>query len=269
MKTIVTKTIDGFEIVDFLSEAQIDPEATKPIANKELEKTDVYKTIEGLKGDIKNLAQAAGQAKNNARTATNMNDKKKFMEEVNARWADIKAIEEKLRPLALELVTEQRRLMIVRAKYFTPKQGEEIISDEDAAIYLTLLQEAGAESKLVTRDKKKIVNFAGLNFWKKNSGKWAKSEISKIGELPASGATLEASLTDVQRTEISAQMEIDRVMAMTGTEKLAEKDRMLAGILTRAGAMKNELEITGDKSALAKSQVWYTAEVTKVEAKYA
>jgi hypothetical protein len=107
-----------------------------------------------------------------------------------------------------------------------------------------------------------ICDNRGKTAWIKSGGKWSKREITKIGDEIKPG-----EITEIN-DEIIAQLEAERIAGLTTAQKAEEKARKIEGLLLQSIQMKAGLEIQGDKDALKKSQDWYNAEVSKIEALY-
>jgi hypothetical protein len=269
MKTRMTQQIDGYTVIIGIGEAQIDPVATQPRADKELEKTSEYMAVDNLKKSLTPLVQAAQQAFMNARNATTSSEKRSFTKEYQKRHEEIEAIQEQIKAVYPALVEKQRELIVKNAVYFQPATGETIISDDDAEKITTAMQAASEKGNYVDIDLKEIVDRTGVTVWKKTSGTWSQREITVIGDDLKSGESLIIDLTDAQRAEIVAQVEKDRIAKMKASDKKAEKESVLSSAMSAAGRMKSELEVAGDKKALEKSQEWYSTEVKSIELKYA
>lgn len=263
--------IDGYNIITNIYSAGglIDPVATQKVVAVEVGKTDVWTEIEAVKSQMQIYANQAVQARRNSRDATNGADKKRFWDEYKARELQMSDLREDLRPLIVLFDRKRKELTLEHAVYFHPAQGEEMITDEHAETVRAKMVEATAEGKVVDKDLNKIDNFRGCKFWKKVGDAWTKTEITKLGVKPPASAIEEKDLTEPERNEVNEQIEIDRIAALSSTEKLAEKNNVLAALVGRAAMMKSELDITGDPDPLGNAQAWLAAETALVEIKYA
>ena len=264
-KTIITQTIDGHQIITGVSEAQIDAERTNPIAQKELEKTDIYKQIEALKSEMSGYAKQAMQAFNNAKRAISESEKSKFVDEYKARSFQAKEIEEKIKPLVPVLQAEYKDLIVKHAVYFDSVNVNEFIVDNGDEI-LVKLNEAVSNNKKLTRDLKMIDDYRGKTFYKKVSGKWIEEKINVLGQLPAEG--FKEELTDIENKEYAEQKEVERIKNLSVAEKEKELNQKIDSLLSQSITMRSSLEIQGDAEALKKAQEWYEAEKIKVESIY-
>lgn len=270
MKTIKTQEIDGYKIITNLYDAGglIDPEATKKIVFKELEKETVWKDIDKLKNQMSTYAYQALQAKNNKRNAKTIPEQNKFHAEWLKWFSEMKNLETDLKPLAVQLKEKFREYVLEHAIYFNVQPNEEIITDEEGDDIRQAMIEATSEGKLLDRNLEKLSDLRGREYWKKTT-KWAKTVIIRIGENPPTGAIEYKDLTVEQRQEIADQLETERIAGLTAVEKAAELANALQVLVGRAAMMRSELEILGDPDALQIAQDWYEAEKLIVEAKYA
>ena len=270
MKTIATQKIDGYNIIIGIYDAGglIDPVATNKVVAVKMAKSEVWKSIEAIKAQMKTYAYQALQAKRNAKNAATESEKRAFVEEANARTFQAQELQGELKPLATELDTIRRAMVVEHAIYFSPKPGDLIVTDADAENTRAVMVEATAAGQVVDSDLKKIDNFRGKKFWKKSGSEWVGTEITKLGVKPVTGAIEEKSLTDIQRAEVSEQIETDRIKALPTAAKTKEKDLVIAGLKSQAGLLKTEYEVLGESKPLEKAQKWLADEIVKVEAKY-
>ncbi|RPI78153.1 MAG: hypothetical protein EHM45_06495 [Desulfobacteraceae bacterium] len=271
MKNIITQQIDGHQIITRIEGAGglIDPEATRRRVAVEIEKTDVAKQINEQKSMMAVYARQAYQASKNHRTAKTEAEKRGFEDEYRLRHAQSKEIEKILAPLAVEYQKKFREMVTEYAVYFTPKEGEYIVEDAEAADAELKMIAATQAGRVLKKDLSEIVDNRGKVYYKKTSGEWFRFEMRKLGDTAPSGAVLDADLTDAQRLEIMEHDTKLRIAALKPAERLAERDVIIDGLAHRADAMRGKLDIQGDKDALAKARAWYDTEKGKVEAKYA
>jgi hypothetical protein len=262
MKTRITQNIDGYDIIIGIGDAQIDGVATMPIVETALKETDEYKSVEAKKQELSIILNMAAQALKNARTAKTQSEKNGYVTEYQQSLEKSKAIENELKELIAPLQTKQQELILKHAVYFQPKEGEVIISTADAVKIENAMIAATVNNKFLDVNLQEICDNRGKTAWIKKDGKWAKREITKIGDEIKSGEITEAN------DEIIAQLETERIASLTPTERNKEKAVIIQGLLTQSIQMKSGLEIQGDSQALKKSQDWYNAEVSKVELKY-
>ena len=262
MKTRITQNIDGYDIIIGIGEAQIDGVATLPIVNEALKLTDEYKSVEAKKQELSVVLNQAASAMKNARDSKTQSDKNKFVAEYQQNLEKSKAVESELKELIEPLQSKQQELILKHAVYFQPKQGEFIITPEEAELIENAMITATGNNKFLDINLKEICDNRGKTAWIKSGGKWSKREITKIGDEIKSG-----EITEIN-DEIIAQLEADRISGLTAAQKAEEKARVIQGLQHQAVQMRMGLEIQNDSGALKKSQDWYKAEVEKVEVKY-
>lgn len=267
MKTILIEKIDGYNIIIGIGDAQIDPVATAPIVEQKIVDTAEYKAVEAKKQAIMPIVIAMNQAKKDWKAAKTTADKNKFTYEYQKRTEEYNVLQGELAALAPALVDKYRSMTTEHAVYFNPKPGSKNVSIEEAAKIEAAMQAASAEGCFVDDTLKKIVDYRGSKLYKK-SGKWSWREISTLGDKPSGGEIFADELTETQSAEISAQITADRIALLKPSEKKAEKESIISGLVKQAADMKSQLEISGDKNALKTAQDWYNAEVVKVEAIY-
>lgn len=271
MKTITVKNIDGLNIITNIGNVNglIDPEATKKIVKVEITKTDIHKEIQKIKKQMSVYARQAHEAMKHAKKSSTEADKNKFVTESNARRLQFNEEMEKMKPLAVQLNKEYKTMMVEKAVYFTPTQGEEILPDEEVDDIEQKMIAATQAGKLLDRDKNEVDNYVGKSFWKEVSGRWERTDFNIIGVAPVAGSSEISDLTEEQVSEILEQLEMDRIDGLSSVNKDVEKNNILALLLTQSAMKKTELDILGDKDALTKAQAWLADETVKVELKYA
>ena len=262
MKTKITQNIDGYDIIIGIGEAQIDGVKTIPIATEYLKQTDEYKAVEAKKQELSVILNGAAQALKNARNSKTQSEKNGYVTEYQQALEKSKVIESELKELIAPLQAKQQELILKHAVYFQPKQGEFIITPEEAELIENAMITATGNNCYVDINLKEICDNRGKTAWLKSSGKWSKREITKIGDELKPG-----EITEIN-DEIIAQLEAERIAGLTTAQKAEEKARKIEGLLLQSIQMKAGLEIQGDKDALKKSQDWYNAEVSKIEALY-
>jgi len=270
LKTIITKNIDKFEIIVAIASADglIDAVATEKIVKDKIQETETFNDIQKIKKQINLYAVQAGKAKTNAKNAKTPQEKRKFSDEMTIRFSQMSDEMEKLKPLGIVLQSEFKNMMTEHAIYFTTKENETIIDEVEANNIETLMIEATQNGKLVTKDKKLIVDNRGKIYFLKKDDTWSKYEILKLGETKKSGSIEDKDLTEEQKEEITIQFEKDRIANLTVAERAAEREIKYNILLSQAGQMKNELEIIGDPDALIKSQDWLAEKVLELDLIY-
>ena len=262
MKTKITQNIDGYDIIIGIGEAQIDGVATMPIVETALRETAEYKSVEAKKQELSVILNGAAQALKNARNSKTQSEKNGYVTEYQQALEKSKVIESELKELIAPLQSKQQELILKHAVYFQPKQGEFIITPEEAELIENAMITANLHNNFLDVNMQEICDNRGKTAWIKSGGKWSKREITKIGDELKPG-----EITEIN-DEIIAQLEAERIAGLTTAQKAEEKARKIEGLLLQSIQMKAGLEIKGDQDALKKSQDWYNAEVSKIEALY-
>jgi hypothetical protein len=269
MKTIITKSLDGYDIIIGFGDADaiIDPQATRRVVDKEIIKTETWKKIEQIKKQMQVYANQALQAKINCSKSKSKSDADKFYAEFLKRRNDMVELESELKPLAIQIDIEYRSMILKHAIHFTPTAGEYIVSDAEADIAIQKKDEADKIGMLLDKNLKQVADNRGIIYWQK-SDKWYKSEIRKIGEVPSKNMIAESDLTGSQTLEIKDQLEKERIAAMGTASKNIELQAVISVLKQEAVNMRSVLEIEGDKAALVKVQDWLAEKTLEAEIKY-
>ena len=262
MKTKITQNIDGYDIIIGIGEAQIDGVATMPIVMTALKETNEYKAVEVKKQELSVILNSAATAMKNARNSKTQSDKNGFVKEYQEALENSKVIESELKELVLPLQAKQKELISKHAIYFQPKNGETIITTDEATAIETAMISATENNCYVDINLKEICDNRGKTAWSKSGGTWSSRSITKLGDEIKSG-----EITEIN-DEIIAQLESERISKLSAKEKEAEKTAAINSLGSQAAFMRSTLEIQGDSKALEKSKEWYNAEVEKINLKY-
>ena len=270
MKALNTIEIDNHTLIIGTSPAEdyIDPVATENKIIPILAKTDTKKQIDEKLKQISIYSGQIMQAKKARKKATSEADIKKHDDEIKLRSEQIKDIQKDLPALIDEIGKIRRDLIKSEAVYFNTPAGTSIIKDAEAEEIEAKLRTANDNLKRLQADKTEISDLRGKIYYKKTGSEWFKFAMLKIGDVPPSGAILDADLMENQRAEISKQQEIKRIADLKSSDRLAEKNNKIDGLMSQAVNKRIEFEIKGEKDPLKKSQGWYNAEVVKVEEVY-
>jgi hypothetical protein len=249
-KTILFETVDGHDIIIGFDRPTIDPVETNLIVSEVKKETTEYQALEAKKIEY---ANACADMKKAAYSKDDAGYKKAI--------AAMDTLQDELKPLARDLDDKIIELRHAHAVYFEPRTGEVI---KDASEVETLLQAIKGCSKgsFVTLEGETIEDNRGKVYFRKSSGKWSRTRIVKLGDKIPSNA-----VTDPDETQ-QAEIERDRISALPADIKAAEKANAIESAMVSATAMRNELEIKKDTSALKKSQDFYSAEVERIGVLY-
>lgn len=282
MKTRITQNIDGYDIIIGIGEAQIDGVATDRIIIPMLKETAEYMAVENAKAELSKAAterymaqKECGKINAGIYAAKDENIKKQLKLELQKaslvyqqKAIEQKEKEEALKPLAMPLIEKKKELFMANPVYFHPKQGESLITDDEATAIETAMISATENNCYVDINLKEICDNRGKTAWRKISGKWAKRDISILGDDLKAGEILQSDLSESEQLEITEQLENERISKLSAKEKEAEKTAATNSLGSQAAFMRSTLEIQGDSKALEKSKEWYNAEVEKINVKY-
>lgn len=283
MKTVFHATIDGHEVVLGFGEAHIAPVETYAIIEPLVARLPEYVAAQAAGLAVAKARQGAAHVLSMAEQAYKRGRRTEadhLNAEYKARCREIDGdptaaagtperlgLEGALVPLVEGFEAAKRELITAHAVYFHPREGEDLITDEQAAGLLEAWGEHRAGYALAL-DGTLIPDHRGRTYWRRVKGVWEGGSIDTLGLEPMAGAILESELTAEQHAEIAAQAEASRVAALSPEARDAEREQALQGAVARAAGLRSELEIAGDAEALAKSQAAYTTAAQEIAAKY-
>lgn len=272
MRTILTRKIDGYDIIIGFGVPVIDPIATREVVGPILFESGETKAIIAKNKEIGGVRKLARSVIDSARVALKNGDQRK-VDDLNADYRrynrDIAEKLEELIPMKKAYEIRRRELMVTNAIYFEPKKGESVAADEEVS---------DINKKLVALDKDQkldaegfiVPDYRGKTYHRKGSDGWSVQKIKTLGEIPESGSIEASKLTDDQRQDIALDADKKRIAGLKETDRIAEKNNVIDSLATQAALMRSKLEIQGATAskALTDSKKWYEAEVVKTEAKY-
>jgi len=132
---------------------------------------------------------------------------------------------------------------------FAPLQSnEKPVSCEVCALFKEKLTYLKSNEKLCT-DETIIPDYRGAEYWEKNNGRWYKESIEKLGVSFPRDAIPADTLSDhqIERDEIAAQQETDRIMSLTPEQKEKELQSGLDMLADEATRLENRAKIQGNK----------------------
>jgi hypothetical protein len=250
-KTIITKEIDGQEIVIGFDVPIFDPEATKVAAR------DLVAAIPG-DAEKKEKALSIAQKQRQLKNAT--------PEAAAVLNAEIAALRQELHDLANARQVEILKIWKENAVYFEPKKGEYIHEEEDLVELMQKMSDKPAD-KLLLRTGEYISDYRNRIVYEKIDNRWEKSRMEKLGDVPKN-FILKEGLNLTQLTEIQNQTEADRKSVMTSEQLQAEKEILLNEALNQAAIKKAAGDLQEDPDALSKAKAWLEQEQLRIEALY-
>jgi hypothetical protein len=258
MKTVLTKKIDGYDIIIGFDRPLIDQEATKKAIKGPLTDSEEAQKVKNKSDELSRINQAKIDLSRSARVAYNNGQMDKYSnikKEFDIRERQLEEIGGELRVLLRNMDKKRNELFTEKAVYFEPKAGEDVVSDDEANTLQALF--VGLEGEVVTRAGEKIADHRGARYIKDG----------QVVEIKALGVVPDGPLYESVSPE---ELETMRLDAMMAEAKVVEADNIKNSLLTQASSMRSGLEIQGDDPsvALQKSQDWYNAECAKVDEKY-
>jgi hypothetical protein len=271
-KTVLTKTVDGYELVAGFSDAQIDPVATWSKIQDTITASDENAHVTSIKQDIAVQLAVEQTAVTLMNSAADANDQVLYNTQKAAydtAAAKIATLEVTLAAALSALDTFRTELFNSNATYFTPGKNESILSDSDyTALKKTYDALTGNQVLCVTGAV--VADYRNTTYWTKTGGSWTSTTISTLGVSVPSGSIVEVDLTSAQKTEISDQTETARIAALSDADKLTESTAKKTAAKTAAANMYTEEIISGTDSAaaLSDSQASYKTALAEINKLY-
>jgi hypothetical protein len=273
MKTVIYQNTDGYDIVRGFGDAALDPVATNQRIADDLMASDEAKTravkhaqIEGAYVRVRAASQASANAHAVGDRATEQAQAKiaaEFVAEAEKLMADLPAMNKALDSRRQALIQE-------RGVYFTPgggQHGNECLCTDAQVAQWRALEKPGYA---VSLGLDQIPDNCGVRFWTNSKGKWSGKEITKLGETVPEDAILDADLSDTQKAEIGAQLEVERVKGLSPEAKIAEATVMRNSALASAQNTQAQAVIKGkgQAEAVTDAQAEYAAALEQINEKY-
>lgn len=262
-KTVITRKIDGLDIVIGFGELSIDPMATRPVVVAEIQNTDEFKAVKSAQDKRNAAVRMAGGAAQLSKKAKNKADKQKHWDNRLNYLEQATGHENEIKGLLPGLKQKQRELRQSQAIYFDPKAGEVVVGSDTA----TNLRGKMADG-LVGLDGKMIPDCRGVVHCTKKAGKWSVAEIVTLNVSVPNGAVVYADLDDVQRGEVDLQIEINVAAVLSSADRVKAHGVAEGVALNSAAALRSKLEIKGGGDPLAESQEWYGGRLAELDLIY-
>lgn len=284
-----TEIIDGLTIITGVDKKQIDQVETERVINNLLFESDEMKALKIKSEKINSYIKSnATIIKNEIAIIKQVQDEKniqivnesdlsvqqketikKYQQAKNFNKAQIEELQKDLPQLNENIKLKKLQLIDENAVYQETAYNQIDLTQaqyDDFKIKLISICQSSKKKYLID-DGNIIEDNRGRIVWIKNE-KWESRKLQFLTDIKDVLEIWEEELIDEQKIEIAEQIEIDRIVGLTEEEKIAEKEKLIAGLLREAAIMKSELEIQDDPDALQKSQDWYNAEVLLIEEKY-
>lgn len=267
MNTVITRKIDGFDIVAGFGELSIEPVETAKVVSAEIKKTDEFKLCADKKDKISAAMRAAHDSLQKVKAAKGDAEKEKQYKDYLICIEQANGYGKELAPLNVNLKNKIVELRKTHAIYFEPTAGEFKKTEAEILILRGLLKTTKGEA-LVAIDGNIVPDKRGVIYCQNIGGKWSVTKIVALGNSIPEGAIIYADLDAGQKKEVDFQLEINSAQAMTAVERLAMKGAEEEKALAAAANLRSRLEIKNDADALVKSQEFYQARLQELEVVY-
>lgn len=291
MYTAFIKEIDGIRIVFGLDSEKLDPVKTSIKIKPIVENCNEYKAKQGRLSRISalNIANDSlmkqgkkiinrvaiaknvmpADLKNEDFTSGETNSLNGYNTKIKMNNDEIKAITEELKVCEENLKNKIIEIQKTNGVYFdVTNEYENRITDSVYADYSKKLEQINGKKMFLCEDGSIIIDNRNKTFYGVVDNKWIKKEIKLLSEKVDSSFKLYEDLSIEEKEEINIQFEKERLLNLTIEEKEAEKNSLISQAVTKAGIMRNELEIVGDPEALTKAQEYYNTEKLRIEKLY-
>lgn len=206
MRTVITKNVDGFDVVIGFGYAVVDPMATRARISELMEDDPDKKRAEEISEEINVLfteANAVAKTRCEEENVTDLKEKYKVYYEERAKaQVEIDVKSEELHSCLSKLLVKRNELRVKNPVFFNPKSGEELVDDVE---YDSLSNIVVPKGSLLLRDGSLIVDQRDEFYWEKKSQKWIKTKIKKLGFKLPGGAKFFDDLSEVNKKEAASQ----------------------------------------------------------------
>ena len=259
MKTIITKKIDGYNIIVSFGDLLIEPVETRKKVDGLMKGQQVVKDCVNKGKELSNIWTTRNDYIRVAKAAFKSGDSKKHadaMYQIELRDEQIKALNKELVELKKKVEEKRQEIWKENLIYFDPKPSE-IMIDEDKYLELgkVIMNAKEERGNLVDIDGKEIIDNRGVKYIKE--GKIV--EIKELGKKPEGPLLKDVTPEEFERIRY-------RYTSLEDIE--AEKQTKLNSLISEAANMRSRFEIQGDSDALKKAQDWYKLESQKVDDLY-
>lgn len=274
-RTVLTEKLPdaqgGQTIVKGFDFPVIDPHRTREKVAVAIRQADESRAFSDKRKAIENECKMAGQSRTSeiaAKKNNNIADAEKHHSDYLRRFENASDLMNEMLPLKRAYNQKLKSLRKSQAIFFTPRNGEEILENNEMAT-LSEKYRGLNKNQVLLRDGSVKSDFVGVEYWKKSTdGKWSKNMISQIGKNIPTGGKRKEDLTQEERAEISEQLNLERISKLSSGGKESEKLQVIDSLAGQAASMRSKLEIQNDSAALTKSQDWYNVEVAKLDEVY-
>ena len=143
--------------------------------------------------------------------------------------------------------------------------GTECVEDTVASEMVFKASNLGEHEVLSADGLTVIPDYRNTEYWIKQGARWNKVKIKKLGDVLPNLAVLDKDMSANIRNEINAQMESDRIAALTLKERALEAETAIAAVKREAALKKSEAEIADETFD---ARAWFQDKKAELKAKY-
>jgi hypothetical protein len=247
MNTVITKNIDGYQIVFGFSQLAIDPEGTKAKVRELAEQTPEHAALLDKKNELIKICKKKNKIIGEISSGKGGKKKLDELAKVEAEQSEIvRECNEKTG----ELFETTKKIRENNLEYFGPTRGEYEVDDKSLALIQKQL-DALQPGYLLEYEGGQIPNNRGQKYCLKKGGRWEIKTIEKLGETIPKKAKAPADLEPDEIAAINKQLKIEQVEGLSARQKKLMKQREIESIEEQAVTMRSKLEIKGENAAQA------------------
>jgi len=248
MRTVITKNIDGFDVVIGFGYAVVDPMATRARVAELMKDDPDKKRAEEIGEEINtifNEANAVAKTRCEEENVTDLKEKMKVYYEERAKaQVEIDVKSEELHSCLSRLLIKRNELRVKNPVFFNPKKGEYLLIDD--VEYDSLSSISVPKGSLLLRDGSLIVDQRGEFYWEKKGQKWIKTKIKKLGFKLPGGARFFDDLSEADKKEAASQYAANYISTLSDEDfkdLIALKNEEAA---MKAKKLRHKLKAEGD-----------------------
>lgn len=251
-KTVLTEKIDDLEIVIAFDTQRKDPAATKNAVRKKLLELPEAKQLEQVAKDLEDKSRAM-------KVAIRERDDTEI-ENLTTEIASLGSLIETLKDV---IRRKKKEYSETEAVYLDPPVGEYLLEEIQTEELQTKFDNLDPGHYLLI-DGNVIEDLRGSEYWTKESGKWKRGTVEKLGQNIDEGKVRPDKLSKKDLEEIEA----DRVSDLSPEKKQAEKERRIEAAKNSAVLMRGRLELEDDPDALSKAKTFLAEQKAEIDASY-
>lgn len=259
MKSIITKNIDGIEIVTGFGKVQIDPVKTQKKQRNLLANSPEFQAM-----------QEAVEVIHNIKPAIRKNNKSKM------RWYNEMQAGREVLKSTHEAVDEFKKanfdscIIYMESRKSETRDGDRLDGKKINVDSITEKFKALKHGELLRTDGTAVKDQRKIEFWNKVDGRWNWFTATRLDQNIPAGSIMFLDLPDTDRAEILTQRAADKIAALTPGDKEQAKRFELAAAAGKASADRSIAEIQGTapEQALADAQAAYQTAAAVIGERY-